>query len=185
MKNIFIICIFLLSANLKAQECKYEKKEVDEFTGEQIVLTKEKTLASVLSNKQLNIALRKTGPERDAFITLNLRYALSYNTDPLKIGFKINQKLILILENDSIVTLSGNLEKSRMYTLKNAFSGSQCIDNTYNLSKRDIGLMFNNQIKKVRFYYFDNEKNQECYFDYYDDFCINRKTLIDLIKCIL
>ncbi len=105
MKNLILPVLMILSINaLSGQDCKYRKNAKDEFTGDQLKMTKWQTLINhygLMKNVALHFSLVEINNEE----FLEIKYELKQDKSE-SIGLKKGiSKVMLKLANDDVVAL--------------------------------------------------------------------------------
>jgi len=182
MKTFFLssIAIMLISFSSMAQICKYEVNGVDRFTGKLTKITKPKTvMVSFYTGGEFYIKMIDT----NYYFVLN--YTLSSYADFENYSINKGAKIMFLLEDESIITLSSydniNGSKSVVFGLPPVYEcrlNNVCYPISYNDIKK-----FYSRVKSIRFY--RNESNgKEDYIDY-EIKERNKDDIRDLINCVL
>ncbi len=100
-KSLLTICLLtIISSYTNGQNCKYEKNEVDQFTGKMTKLTKKKKLIETFNSEGF-VTLQKV----DTVNTLLLSYRTSFSKNAIA---EEGAELSFILDNNEIITLKKN-----------------------------------------------------------------------------
>jgi hypothetical protein len=177
-------------------QCKYAINKTDDFTGEKILQTKnESILIAFLRGNEpcFYWAFKRTinKGKVDYYITgFYERDCQSKDFGDYRRAFKIGQKMMLKLDNDSLISLSGEKE-NKSYWKKNDVFGLYMagwyLDNEYHLTKHQIEMLSQHKIVKARVYYYDLQKDAESIVEYTAGSLtlgIGTESVIKLVDCL-
>src|ERR1035437_2840065 len=181
-KILLFLASSILVINIKAQDCKYEKNETDKFTNEAIVITKSKDICYRLIGETIVGKIQKVKNNNFEKLT----FLLSVRTgDEWLIGFKKGQKLYIKFDNDSVLILTGNLDKDKMYFLDKVITKWWYVDNEYDILRKDLEMLKKYKISSVRLTYYSYKMDKENTFDYeYKKRQISSDDLLKIAKYI-
>ncbi len=156
MKSTFLLLVIFVAAglSLSAQNCKFEKNEVDKFTKTEVKLTKpilaySKTVAGGLGGTDmLNLQAEKNGESYALLIKYiyTSKTAVFTNTSE-GTSAEAEAKIMFLLENDSIIT-GTSLNTAQSASSKT--SAVNHIDMKFQLTKEDMQQLKSHTIKTIR-----------------------------------
>lgn len=156
MKTKFLMILMLISFTITSQNCRYEKNEIDKFTGKLTKLTNDYKLFE--SSKSVGyVRIYRSGDD----------YAINFVCDG---NFGIRRTI----KNES--ELSFLLQDGKIITLKKS-EGSN-----YSISKADLMSLMQTKIDSVRFQY---QKNEETITDDCKVKKGQNTDVQNIIKCVL
>jgi hypothetical protein len=182
-KLTFFLVLYISTFGLNAQNCKFDKNEIDAMTGEKIMITKRALLCEIATLGDMNtvdIKLKKVSSK-----TSEQAYIIAYLKPSAKheCSFKKGHKLIMKFDNDSIATMEGELDKTEYYiepTMKNISLSGLLLDNEYKIGNRELELMRIHKIVLIRMYYSEKVTQNDVYFE----FRKISKEISSLVNCI-
>lgn len=165
-KYLLLIALCSLTVLSKAQNCKFAKNEVDEFTGSKIVSTKPLRLPSGMF-KVMVLELKR----------VNDQYFVVMSYAPASSIIPENGELMLKLEDSRIIKLtSTGIETPK--TIATGGVVSSHVTGTYKISKAELTQIIGSPVAKARMYFVKD----------YSEIDISesgRKKITDAINCIL
>ena len=105
MKNQLIVLLTLFSFSVFAQNCKYEKNEIDKFTKKKVVVTKSEKVFTSLNTSGFYTVKQE---DENFFIEFDYLVQTSFSgTSKAETNITIKEKdqLMFLLENDEVITL--------------------------------------------------------------------------------
>lgn len=181
MKHITLGLFLLLTISAIGQNCKFEKNEIDKFTGKFTKITKaEKVIGTFFTSGEFSVKRIDTS----FFFTFD--YVLSSYSKFEPYSISEGAQLIFLFENGETVTLKSvdNIQGTKKTTVGIPPVYSCYLTNvSYTISKNDIETFFKSKVKSIRFY--RNESNgKEDYIDN-DIKKKNQDDIQSLVKCLL
>ena len=105
MKNQLIVLLTFFSFSVFAQNCKYEKNEIDKFTKKKVVVTKSEKVFTSLNTSGFYTVKQE---DENFFIEFDYLVQTSFSgTSKAETNITIKEKdqLMFLLENDEVITL--------------------------------------------------------------------------------
>lgn len=90
-----IILLFLICTNVFSQNCKFEKNEVDEFTGSKIIKLKEKLLAKTSMTTGVSFQIQSINDQKFIEFTYTSSQVFSFDKNKSMIMLKTNDGEII------------------------------------------------------------------------------------------
>jgi hypothetical protein len=158
MKNIIIIIMMSISfIGYSQTNCKFTKNEIDDMTGEKVVISK----SFIMCVEFMGLGLHLTPKQ------INDKYILNFSfTYPRSFSMSESDKIILKLENDELITLSTNKnfnsEGEEIFTgsgYTTLYGGNIDIE----ITKEQLEKLSVNKLSKLRIYFsegFDSVHNK-------------------------
>jgi hypothetical protein len=115
MKHVLLTISAVISMNSYAQNCKYEKNEIDKFTKKKVVITKSEKVFYTLNTSGF-YTVKQDGENYYIEFDYLVQTSFSGTSNAEKnISIKQNDQLMFLLENDEVVTLvSSNTVQTQM-----------------------------------------------------------------------
>jgi hypothetical protein len=154
MKHILLTIITAISINSYAQNCKYEKNEIDKFTKKKVVITKsEKVFGTV--NTSGFYSVKQDGD--NYYIEFDYLVQTSFSGTSrvaTNIAVKEKDQLMFLLENDEVVTLesSSTVQTQMKSNMASGLVNWELNDVMYPITKEQLTVLQSAKTKTLRIY---------------------------------
>lgn len=132
MKKLFTFLMLFIASFSFAQDCKYEKNEVDKFTKKMTKVTKKVKLIQTF-NSEGYVYITK----EDTSLSISLNYRTSFSKS---VKVEDGSELSFLLEGGDIITLKKK-------------------NGSYPISKENLTKLSSTKTKTLRYYYTDSDGN--------------------------
>lgn len=139
----FLLILMLLPALSFAQNCEFSKNEIDDFTGNKVVVTTSKISTQLGAKADIYFVCKEGYRIR---LWLSLTNVFYTSTD---IAVKKGEEMFLKLENGEVVKLSA-LNDYETKTFNMAGTIIHYVEPEYEISKEDLEKLKNGLLQKVR-----------------------------------
>lgn len=156
MKTIISVALLLFSMCAMSQNCKYQKNDIDKFTGKMTKLTKKVKLIETFNSEGF-VVLKK----EDEVFSLILNYRTSFSKN---VTVNDGAELSFLLDNGGIVTLKRK-------------------NGEYPITKDLLIALTKNKSQTLRYYYTDS--NNDYKYSDTEIKKGNAEDFIELIKCVI
>ena len=154
MKNQLIVLLTLFSFSVFAQNCKYEKNEIDKFTKKKVVVTKSEKVFTSLNTSGFYTVKQE---DENFFIEFDYLVQTSFSgTSKAETNITIKEKdqLMFLLENDEVITL---VSSSTVQTQMKPNMASQLVnwelnDVAYPITLDQLKTLQSSKTKTLRIY---------------------------------
>jgi hypothetical protein len=154
MKNQLIVLLTFFSFSVFAQNCKYEKNEIDKFTKKKVVVTKSEKVFTSLNTSGFYTVKQE---DENFFIEFDYLVQTSFSgTSKAETNIAIKEKdqLMFLLENDEVITL---VSSSTVQTQMKPNMASQLVnwelnDVTYPITLDQLKTLQSAKTKTLRIY---------------------------------
>lgn len=190
MKDVFLTIIAAISINSYAQNCKYEKNEIDKFTKKKIVITKsEKVFGTV--NTSGFYTVKQDGDNYYIEFDYLVQTSFSGTSNAEKnIAIKQNDQLMFLLENDEVVTLTSSktVQTQMKPNMATQLVNWELNDVSYPITNEQLSTLLSAKTQTLRIYRtigFDGQNPGQQDFMDVDIKKGNQDDIQKLIQCIL
>lgn len=151
MKRIFLIITILTSVIVQGQtDCKFSKNEIDDMTGEKVVISKSIMMCIEFMGMGLNITPKQINDKY--FLSFSFDYPRSFRMDP-------GDKIIIKLENNDLINLKvNNRVDSEGYEIPTggygtttSYKGTTDVE----VTKEILDKLSDQKVSKLRIYFSD------------------------------
>ena len=154
MKNQLIVLLTFFSFSVFAQNCKYEKNEIDKFTKKKVVVTKSEKVFTSLNTSGFYTVKQE---DENFFIEFDYLVQTSFSgTSKAETNITIKEKdqLMYLLENDEVITL---VSSSTVQTQMKPNMASQLVnwelnDVAYPITLDQLKTLQSSKTKTLRIY---------------------------------
>lgn len=154
MKNQLIVLLTFFSFSVFAQNCKYEKNEIDKFTKKKVVVTKSEKVFTSLNTSGFYTVKQE---DENFFIEFDYLVQTSFSgTSKAETNITIKEKdqLMFLLENDEVITL---VSSSTVQTQMKPNMASQLVnwelnDVAYPITLDQLKTLQSSKTKTLRIY---------------------------------
>ena len=166
MKKI-ILLLLLLPIVAFAQDCKFEKNEIDVFYKTKIIKTQSRPIAFEMIGNGINFQYLY---DKDPFIIIDVTFAKLeiLNTNP-------NNNILLLLNDDSVITYNINEIAIGDLVGNGGVMSSTNFKFKFPTTLDQLKSIRNTGIKRIRFEYNDDSK----------EFIVSKKKFIDKMNAII
>lgn len=173
----------ILSLSAAGQTCKYEQNEVDEFTGEKVIISKYR-LFIVAKGRSIYTAIKTVISNSDTNHFVLIDYTHRYEQP---YGINEESKLQYKLENDEVISLTPNNRIDKMYLKKKhrLSYADYMLEIEYPISKLDLIKLIESKLKYVRIHHMNTEINEQDSEDYERGFDLTKDIYTRFKDCIL
>lgn len=141
MKNLLFILLFIFSNQVFSQDCKYDRNEVDKFTGSAIIKTKMVTVyADRLSPTLKSMFFSFTKIDSSFYLQVSKWFASAWSVTK-------GDKLMIKLSDGKIITLESLDTKISSFV-----TGGWFMEVSFSLSKENLKTIQESTITDVRIY---------------------------------
>ncbi len=190
MKSKILFAVAFLSLNTFAQNCKYEKNEVDKFTNKKVVITKQEKVFSTVNTTGF-YTVRQDGDSYYIEFDYLVQTSFSGTSNAEKnIAIKQNDQLMFLLDNDEVVTLSSSktVQTQMKPNMATQLINWELNDVSYPVTKEQLSTLQSKKTKTLRIYrtigYDGQNLGQEDFMDV-DIKKGNQDDIQALIQCVI
>ncbi len=176
--------------NTFAQNCKYEKNEVDKFTNKKVVITKQEKVFSTVNTTGF-YTVRQDGDSYYIEFDYLVQTSFSGTSNAEKnIAIKQNDQLMFLLDNDEVVTLSSSktVQTQMKPNMATQLINWELNDVSYPVTKEQLSTLQSKKTKTLRIYrtigYDGQNLGQEDFMDV-DIKKGNQDDIQALIQCVI
>ncbi len=190
MKHILLTITAAISINSYAQNCKYEKNEIDKFTKKKVVVTKSEKVFAALNTSGF-YTVKQDGENYYIEFDYLVQTSFSGTSNAEKnIVIKQNDQLMFLLENDEVVTLkaSKTIQTQMKPNMTTQLVNWELNDVSYPVTKEQLSTLQSAKTKTLRIYRtigFDGQNFGQQDFMDVDIKKGNQDDIQRLIQCVL
>ena len=154
MKNQLIVLLTFFSFSVFAQNCKYEKNEIDKFTKKKVVVTKSEKVFTSLNTSGFYTVKQE---DENFFIEFDYLVQTSFSgTSKAETNITIKEKdqLMFLLENDEVITLvsSSTVQTQMKPNMASQLVNCELNDVAYPITLDQLKTLQSSKTKTLRIY---------------------------------
>lgn len=190
MRHHLIAVITMFSCFVSAQNCKYEKNEIDKFTKKKVVITKSEKVFATLNTSGF-YTVKQDGDNYYIEFDYLVQTSFSGTSNAEKnIAIKQNDQLMFLLENDEVVTLTSSktVQTQMKPNMATQLVNWELNDVSYPITKEQLSTLLSSKTKTLRIYRtigFDGQNIGQQDFMDVDIKKGNQDDMQKLIQCIV
>lgn len=190
MKHVLLTITAAISINSYAQNCKYEKNEIDKFTKKKVVITKSEKVFATLNTSGF-YTVKQDGDNFYIEFDYLVQTSFSGTSNAEKnIAVKQNDQLMFLLDNDEVVTLASakTVQTQMKPNMATQLVNWELNDVSYPVTKEQLNTLQSAKTKTLRIYRtigFDGQNIGQQDFMDVDIKKGNQDDIQKLIQCVV
>lgn len=190
MKYQILTAITILCFTASAQNCKYEKNEIDKFTKKKVIVTKSEKIFATLNTSGF-YTVKQDGDSYNIEFDYLVQTSFSGTSNADKnITIKQGDQLMFLLDNDEVVTLSSSktVQTEMKPNMATQLINWELNDVSYQVTKEQLSTLQSAKTTTLRIYRtigFDGQNLGQQDFMDVDIKKGNQDAIQNLILCVL